>query len=272
MSNAKKQVMNAVAIHEASCRGLLDTAVRDAEAARLLYAAGFYPQAVFLLQQAVEKSVKSAGLALGIVSLTATKSEVAHSPIKIYHKAARKLLGLVKGQDVPIKTAQLLIALVGKLDKEQHTYSHGVQPTRESLKHWLTQSEALRVEYYEEVQGKGGEELAQIIEVEASMVPAKAAQFAGLFYEGLIALVLYYDLCRATHGHSETTRYGRSTQTPTQIYDGRHPVVEYFPELMEHLRFGLDLMCKLAAMDEPPDDPAPCRRPPKLSLRVPLRH
>lgn len=46
---------------------LARTAKQDLRAAKVLYENGLYPQAVYMLQQSVEKSVKSFGLMLGLV-------------------------------------------------------------------------------------------------------------------------------------------------------------------------------------------------------------
>jgi len=72
----------------------LRVAERDYEAAKCLLRNGFYPQGLFLLQQALEKELKAPLVALG-ADKEELKKKLGHTPIggfcKIWKKPARKL-------------------------------------------------------------------------------------------------------------------------------------------------------------------------------------
>lgn len=70
---------------------LLAMAHQDLKAARHLYSGGFYPQAVFYLEQSAEKGLKSFSIALGIIDEKEAKLDISHRTLKIYEKTTRSL-------------------------------------------------------------------------------------------------------------------------------------------------------------------------------------
>lgn len=80
----------------------LEMAKRDLEAAKCLFERRLYPQAIFHLQQSVEKAVKSRGIREGIIKKDELK-KFGHDPTKIYVKMIEywKHLGLA------IKTSKI---------------------------------------------------------------------------------------------------------------------------------------------------------------------
>lgn len=89
---------------------LLDIAERDLAAAESLFEKELYPQAVFYLQQAVEKATKSFGLHHNIISEDELE-EIGHDSLEIYLK-------VVEGLKNKVKRFQELIK---KLPKLKHT-------------------------------------------------------------------------------------------------------------------------------------------------------
>lgn len=70
---------------------LLATAHQDLKAAKCLYKSGFYPQAVFYLQQCVEKELKSYSVSQGIIDEEESRREISHKTLKIYEKNMKEL-------------------------------------------------------------------------------------------------------------------------------------------------------------------------------------
>lgn len=73
----------------------LEIARQDIEAARLLYGAQLYPQAVYFLQQGVEKGWKSFGFQHGIIDEREAQSPVGHTPSEVSHKSCALLQKIV---------------------------------------------------------------------------------------------------------------------------------------------------------------------------------
>jgi len=73
---------------------LLDISKQDLAAAKCLYENELYSQAVFYLQQSVEKAAKAFGLLMGIISENELKGRkgIGHNPLKIHKKVADKQL------------------------------------------------------------------------------------------------------------------------------------------------------------------------------------
>jgi len=73
----------------------LEIARQDIEAARLLYDAQLYPQAVYFLQQGVEKGWKSFGFQYGIIDEPEAQNPVSHTPSEVSHKSCALLQKIV---------------------------------------------------------------------------------------------------------------------------------------------------------------------------------
>ncbi|MFA6363240.1 HEPN domain-containing protein [Methanoregula sp.] len=67
----------------------LATAQQDLKAARCLHENGYYPQAVFYLEQSVEKGLKSYSITLGIIDESEARREISHKTLKIYEKSTK---------------------------------------------------------------------------------------------------------------------------------------------------------------------------------------
>lgn len=72
-------------------QNLLAMAHMDLKAARHLHEAGFYPQAVFYLEQSAEKGLKSYSIASGIIDEKEARLDISHRTLKIYEKSTRRL-------------------------------------------------------------------------------------------------------------------------------------------------------------------------------------
>jgi len=71
---------------------LLETALTDVNAAKTLYDNEYYPQAMFLLQQAIEKGLKAVYVQNGIIACNEIKNKVSHFPLKALPKILEKHL------------------------------------------------------------------------------------------------------------------------------------------------------------------------------------
>ncbi len=79
---------------------LLGIAKKDLETSELLFSKGLYPQAVFYLQQAIEKTVKSLGIWNKIINKNEAKKDIGHNVWRLYRKIfveALKMIPLFKG-------------------------------------------------------------------------------------------------------------------------------------------------------------------------------
>jgi len=67
-------------------KNLLEIAKKDLKASKCLYDNGLYPQAVFYLQQSVEKATKTFGILSDFIDENELKDFVGHNPLKIHKK------------------------------------------------------------------------------------------------------------------------------------------------------------------------------------------
>jgi len=68
---------------------LFEIARNDLEASKCLFERELYPQAVFYLQQSIEKATKSFGLLNDVIKEDELK-HVSHNPLKVYKKSIEK--------------------------------------------------------------------------------------------------------------------------------------------------------------------------------------
>jgi HEPN domain-containing protein len=71
---------------------LLEIAKKDLEAARLLYSKKFYAQAVFYLEQAIEKGTKALGVKLKIISDEKEAIKISHYTWRLHSKMVEKIM------------------------------------------------------------------------------------------------------------------------------------------------------------------------------------
>lgn len=93
---------------------LLEISKKDLEAANVLYQNKLYPQAIFYLQQSVEKAAKSFGLIANIIDEDELKSSIRHRTLELYKKIMneqkQKIITIKKGLEVfpRLKNAELI--------------------------------------------------------------------------------------------------------------------------------------------------------------------
>jgi hypothetical protein len=88
----KSQKKTQIHLFDASIAdGFLFMAMGDLDASVQLYHRGHYPQAIFLLQQSVEKSAKSLGIFLSLITDKDASKVVGHKPLNILRKTTNDM-------------------------------------------------------------------------------------------------------------------------------------------------------------------------------------
>lgn len=142
-------------------RQTLEIAKSDLGAARCLYEHKFYPQAIFYLQQSVEKSFKSQIYFLGIANEKEARSRISHNTLQVFKKTTEEqdnrinnTLGALNGHPQLRENLKKYVDLddLGKLsgnavkmidrDLKNETYYKSLPKKR--LKHYLITLERIR--------------------------------------------------------------------------------------------------------------------------------
>jgi len=126
---------------EASVRfavSLVDIAAKDFEASKVLFRSGFYPQALFMFQQSLEKAIKAILLKLGLVDVRELRTELGHTVISrgLELVVSRCILQTIVRVDVILRALEVLEKRVGSDRRET------VVRARSEIEHIFT--EALR--------------------------------------------------------------------------------------------------------------------------------
>jgi HEPN domain-containing protein len=93
---------------------LLAMAHQDLKAARHLHEGGYYPQAVFYLEQSAEKGLKSYSIASGIIDEKEAWSDISHKTLKIYEKTTKNLRQRIEKTQENLKRIPSLEAFFNK--------------------------------------------------------------------------------------------------------------------------------------------------------------
>lgn len=207
---------------------LLDIAETDLAAARTLHQAKLYGQAVFSLQQAVEKTVKAVGLATRAIEPNELQREVSHRTIKVYAAGLRKLLGL-PDLDAAMEQQHLAMtaAYLGVVQDHVVSFDDVARPGTEELERWLRASESVRDDSQAFVKGSAAQwdpALLDAISLVSGM-PIEGEAIARFINDVLATGADLYWLGLATFAHAVTSRYGDKTRTPSQLYNEKNPLV-----------------------------------------------
>ncbi|HEX7319980.1 MAG TPA: HEPN domain-containing protein [bacterium] len=73
------------------CDAFLNVAKKDLKAAQTLYARRLYPQAIFYLQQSIEKSFKAFGILYDNLTVVELKNKVGHFPLRVLSHMMQKI-------------------------------------------------------------------------------------------------------------------------------------------------------------------------------------
>jgi len=96
-------------------RDFLASAKSDLKAARHLYQGGCYPQAVYYLQQCVEKGMKSYSVSSGLINEGEARKEIGHKILRIYEKSVRDLKKRALDEQKKMDNNPVLKAALGNL-------------------------------------------------------------------------------------------------------------------------------------------------------------
>lgn len=101
----------------------LEIAKTDLKAAKCLYEQALYPQAVFSVQQAVEKMTKAFGSLSADMSLDIMKKEVGHKPFNVFLYTLQQFVQSYKSQNEGIPTG----SVIDDLQHDKMNFESGVQ-------------------------------------------------------------------------------------------------------------------------------------------------
>jgi len=239
----------------------LNIARKDLKAANCLYENKLYPQAVFFLQQSIEKMSKSLSASLDMFTMDELKTKIGHDATKIYRCMMENFLEDIKSKDLWhqkdfIYSGQIGITKCLNIIKETSKILGDKQKIESIPKKELINlipdliTKRKRFNIIIEVIDKYKKELFDIWTI--SDIPKefneiiknndfkKSHQTLKILFE-----ILYLDLTLivlsiiVSPSCVENTRYPDTDSNPLQIYTHRNPIVKSFHELVKLCRSAL---------------------------------
>jgi len=100
-----------------SAKDFFETAKEDLEVSKYLFNGGFYPPAVFYLQQSVEKAVKALGILLKTLDNKRAKKYIGHKSKRMFMEFFKKEIKKLKYICDSLKNEQIVLQLKQELSK-----------------------------------------------------------------------------------------------------------------------------------------------------------
>jgi len=254
MAKAKKPIVPKIASTEALrvAHELLEVGETDLRAALALHGTAFFPQAVFYLQQGVEKIGKAFGLAIGFAEPGDLQKDWSHNTLKHSELFANysEQQGLLSS-GMPSDKIRMLINELREPDRVNGAMMDFVVEWALSIVH---EHEAYTKDSKKREEG--------IAEMTPSVIgqrtdPAEVAKatalgeiLADLTLEAALILPTTIVLGMATLPHAVLARYPSANMTPSQRYTADYPVVGALPRLCvvgARLAVSVRTLCALAA-------------------------
>jgi len=232
--------------------------VNDLKAAKILYKNKLYPQAVFFLQQSIEKMFKSFGALQDNLTIQELKSDVGHNSTRVLSCLMQKFLNKISLQernvhcnDIDINEQVELREFLNDISKASSLFSNSKLlekvPKEEFMKllpDLMTRKRRLKflAEIYPEFEKESKLVLKAICDKSTSdiaqehldkMLAEIQSVLADMFDVEYLLIVLSFFVPASC---VENTRYPSQKGIPSQIYTYKHPIVKSFPKLIKLCR------------------------------------
>lgn len=213
---------------------LLHMAESDRRAAHLLFQQQHWPQAVFSLQQAVEKAVKAIGLSTKVISVGELQGAISHKAINVFLFAMRKILAVANARVGDQKAIATLDAYLRAGENARDRFATTSKPTASELEQWISAHRSLREELKGVLATPAGTQMLEAVqETVTEPLPFATEEIPKRIFEAMIVLAGLYFLSLVTLGHAISSRYGDSTRSAIDIYTTTQPLVARLDDLID---------------------------------------
>jgi len=219
---------------------LLEIAFDDLRSAELLYQHNLHPQAIFFLQQSVEKVIKQLGINNGVIKPNELMTKVGHKPEIIFKKIVKQIKHLTNETDGDIdKSYNELKQLIN--NKNLHELKDVIL---EQLSHYRSLSIGddglsaiirtiivkIKPTFYDELESN--QTLKQSYE-------GKLKQFIDAFPDYIKSVLMLFVINSVISGHVSSVRYPeeKSFDNPSRIYNAQHALIELMPTFIDDMKF-----------------------------------
>ncbi len=221
---------------------LLDIAFSDLNSSEILFEKNQYPQSIFFLQQAVEKSIKQLGINNGVVKPSELQKEIGHKSEKIFkkvvgqvkhitgdtdsdiHKDYNKLKQLLK--DAELSEIKDVVISVLNENEELEIPSDAI----EFLIDHIIKSE--RPDFFERL-GENPSFEKEFIRMRENFLK---------YFPGYIkSVMILFHLNLILSDYVSVVRYplGDKFENPALIFNSSHPLVQLIPVFLKHCKFAI---------------------------------
>lgn len=221
---------------------LLDIAIQDHSSSQILFEKELYPQSIFFIQQAVEKSIKQLGIYNGVVKYSELQKEIGHKSEKIFKKVVGQVKHITGDSDTDIhkdynqlkqllkdsELSQIKDVIINALNENEKLEIPS--DVIESLIDHIIKSE--RPDFFERL-GENPSFEKEFIRMKENFV---------YYFPGYIkSVMILFHLNLVLSDYVSIVRYpsGDKFENPALIFNSGHPLVQLMPVFLMHCKFAI---------------------------------
>ncbi len=258
-------------------KSFLDVSESDLKASICLYKNGFYPQAIFYLQQSVEKAAKAFGLLVGVIKFS-DLMKIRHKTLKVHKaivenlenrldtiyrieqdhqvgeilsfldiKSIRKSVtefhrqyGRIMSGDIPDITEERIDEIIQELNNLEFQIHQAINSINSRVENSISDSILDMFEYFKGWGINIEFDTKEILDLSKAI----ARKIIPYLLDGTYVSVALFNLGLVTFVHVSSSRYPEKVN-PLEIYNEKHPIIRKFQELTEIMEKILDKLRNL---------------------------
>jgi HEPN domain-containing protein len=265
---------------------LIEIALRDIRASKVLFKEKLYAQSYFSFQQASEKATKAYGLFSEIISENELKKDIQHNQLKIFRKAIVKEEKEIKSSLETLNSrpnvAKHQYFNRENIDKHLKNLENGLKfhdgakqlnlltYKKEELLYYIEGMDEiyrLRIKFVKKEKQKILNEIKELIQFGSSFVSPQYIEelqevlkeenqkeyfeilegYLNQYYRAIFIHYTFYFCALITIRHSNLSRYPDGGENPTTFYNLKNQSVKYQEDFLYYLERALKIFRKIAS-------------------------
>ena len=221
---------------------LLDIAFKDLTSSQLLFEKELYPQSIFYMQQAVEKSIKQLGVYNQVVKPSELQKDIGHKTEKIFKRVVGQVKHITGDSDADINLSYNQL--------KQLLKNAGLDEVKDTIVNILDNNMQMEIpsgvvdlliQLVVKKQAPGFvDKLKNNSKMEEEFNKMKDT-FKKYFPTYIRSVMILFHLNLVLTEYVSAVRYpvGQEFENPDLVFNSDHPLVQLMPTFTEHCRYAI---------------------------------
>lgn len=221
---------------------LLDIAYADLNSAQILFEAKQFPQSIFYMQQAVEKSIKQLGIYNGVVKPSELQKDIGHKAERIFKRVVGQVKHITGDSDAEINSSYNDLKQLLKKAGLEEAKDFVIKVLNENLQMEFPSAVIeLVIEMIIKKQAPDFyEKVARNKQIDEEFRTMKE-NFIKYFPAYIKSVMILFHLNLILSEYVSTVRYpvGEGFENPDLVFNSDHPLVQLMPIFSEHCSYAI---------------------------------